>query len=144
MTVESMDDAVARCAQQMTELPYAHLLGIGVQVGERVWIAGPAVDRPTNLFSVTKAVVARGVFESMKAGIFSDLDDVVSVRGSGKSPPKLRDLLWMTQAWHRDPDMDDIERNQTDPHTYNHHRGHTALGGQSPADLVPNLCGQNT
>jgi Integrase core domain len=28
-------------------------------------------------------------------------------------------------------------------HTYNHHRGHTALGGKSPADLVPNLCGQN-
>ena len=29
-------------------------------------------------------------------------------------------------------------------HTYNHHRGHTALGGKSPADLVPNLCGRNT
>ena len=29
-------------------------------------------------------------------------------------------------------------------HTDNHHRGHTALGGQSPADLVPNLRGQNT
>ena len=29
-------------------------------------------------------------------------------------------------------------------HTYNHHRGHTALGGLSPADLVPNLCGQNS
>ena len=29
-------------------------------------------------------------------------------------------------------------------HTYNHHRGHTALGGLSPADLVPNLSGQNT
>jgi transposase InsO family protein len=29
-------------------------------------------------------------------------------------------------------------------HTYNHHRGHTALGGQTPADLVPNLCGQNS
>lgn len=28
-------------------------------------------------------------------------------------------------------------------HTYNHHRGHTALGGKSPADLVPNLRGQN-
>lgn len=27
-------------------------------------------------------------------------------------------------------------------HTYNHHRGHTALGGLSPADRVPNLCGQ--
>ena len=29
-------------------------------------------------------------------------------------------------------------------HTYNHHRGHTAIGGLSPADLVPNLCGQNS
>jgi transposase InsO family protein len=29
-------------------------------------------------------------------------------------------------------------------HTYNHHRGHTALGGKSPIDLVPNLSGQNT
>ena len=28
-------------------------------------------------------------------------------------------------------------------HTYNHHRGHTALKGKSPADLVPNLRGQN-
>lgn len=28
-------------------------------------------------------------------------------------------------------------------HTYNHHRGHTALNGQSPADLVPNLRGEN-
>ncbi|MCV7240902.1 IS481 family transposase [Mycolicibacterium celeriflavum] len=27
-------------------------------------------------------------------------------------------------------------------HTYNHHRGHTALGGQPPATRVPNLCGQ--
>jgi len=29
-------------------------------------------------------------------------------------------------------------------HYYNHHRGHTALGGKSPADRVPNLCGQYT
>jgi transposase InsO family protein len=27
-------------------------------------------------------------------------------------------------------------------HTYNHHRGHTALGGQPPATRVPNLSGQ--
>ena len=27
-------------------------------------------------------------------------------------------------------------------HTYNHHRGHTALGGQPPANCVPNLSGQ--
>jgi transposase InsO family protein len=29
-------------------------------------------------------------------------------------------------------------------HTYNHHRGHTALAGASPADRVPNLAGQNS
>ncbi|MGV0655516.1 IS481 family transposase [Mycolicibacterium thermoresistibile] len=29
-------------------------------------------------------------------------------------------------------------------HTYNYHRGHTALGGQPPASRVPNLSGQNT
>jgi transposase InsO family protein len=29
-------------------------------------------------------------------------------------------------------------------HTYNHHRGHTALGGHPPATRVPNLPGQNT
>jgi transposase InsO family protein len=29
-------------------------------------------------------------------------------------------------------------------HYYNHHRGHTALGGASPADRVPNLRGQYT
>ncbi|MFE0069906.1 integrase core domain-containing protein, partial [Nonomuraea sp. NPDC059023] len=28
-------------------------------------------------------------------------------------------------------------------HAYNHHRGHTALGGQPPANRVPNLSGQN-
>ena len=29
-------------------------------------------------------------------------------------------------------------------HTYNHHRAHTALGGQPPASRVPNLTGQYT
>jgi len=29
-------------------------------------------------------------------------------------------------------------------HCYNHHRGHTALGGHPPASRVPNLTGQNT
>ncbi|HEX8863175.1 MAG TPA: integrase core domain-containing protein, partial [Actinomycetes bacterium] len=28
-------------------------------------------------------------------------------------------------------------------HRYNHHRGHTALGGHPPASRVPNLTGQN-
>ena len=29
-------------------------------------------------------------------------------------------------------------------HFYNHHRGHTALKGKSPIDLVPNVPGQNS
>ncbi|WP_406817868.1 IS481 family transposase [Mycobacterium sp. M23085] len=40
----------------------------------------------------------------------------------------------------------DTERCEQFPiwlHTYNHHRGHTALGGQPPATRVPNLSGQN-
>jgi transposase InsO family protein len=39
----------------------------------------------------------------------------------------------------------DTERCQEYPrwlHNYNHHRGHTALGGQPPASRVPNLSGQ--
>lgn len=39
----------------------------------------------------------------------------------------------------------DAERCEEFPrwlHTYNHHRGHTALGGQPPASRVPNLSGQ--
>jgi transposase InsO family protein len=37
-------------------------------------------------------------------------------------------------------------RDALDPwlHTYNHHRGHTALKGQPPASRVTNLTGQNT
>lgn len=41
----------------------------------------------------------------------------------------------------------DAERCQEFPrwlHTYNHHRGHTALGGQPPASRIPNLSGQYT
>jgi transposase InsO family protein len=39
----------------------------------------------------------------------------------------------------------DTERCEAFPiwlHTYNYHRGHTALGGQPPASFVPNLSGQ--
>ena len=38
----------------------------------------------------------------------------------------------------------DTERCEQFPiwlHTYNHHRGHTALGGQPPATRAPNLSG---
>ena len=54
----------------------------------------------------------------------------------------------MLEEWaYAQPYPSETERAARFPewlHTYNHHRGHTALGGKSPADLVPNLCGQNT
>jgi transposase InsO family protein len=45
------------------------------------------------------------------------------------------------------PYASETERRQAlDPwlHIYNHHRGHTALGGLPPASRVPNLSGQHT
>ena len=45
------------------------------------------------------------------------------------------------------PYRSDHERCQSFPdwlHDYNHHRGHTALGGLAPASRVPNLSGQYT
>lgn len=45
------------------------------------------------------------------------------------------------------PYRSETERRQAFPawlHTYNHHRAHTALGGQPPATRVPNLTGQYT
>jgi transposase InsO family protein len=45
------------------------------------------------------------------------------------------------------PYQSETERREAFPawlHTYNHHRGHTALDGHSPASRIPNLSGQNT
>jgi transposase InsO family protein len=54
----------------------------------------------------------------------------------------------MLEEWaYAQPYLSEGERAACFPdwlHTYNHHRGHTALDGKSPADLVPNLCGQNS
>ena len=47
----------------------------------------------------------------------------------------------------RRPYRSETERREAFPqwlHTYNHHRGHTALEGQPPATRVPNLTGQYT
>ncbi|MGW3633872.1 integrase core domain-containing protein, partial [Streptomyces sp. NPDC005122] len=44
------------------------------------------------------------------------------------------------------PYRSEQERREAFPpwlHTYNHHRGHTALKGQPPASRVPNLTGQS-
>lgn len=46
---------------------------------------------------------------------------------------------------HDRPYRTETERRDAFPgwlHTYNHHRGHTALKGQPPASRVPNLSGR--
>ncbi|WP_248958444.1 IS481 family transposase [Sphaerisporangium perillae] len=52
----------------------------------------------------------------------------------------------LLEEWaYAQPYTSETERRQALPHwlhTYNHHRGHTALNGQPPASRVPNLSGQ--
>jgi len=54
----------------------------------------------------------------------------------------------LLEEWaYAQPYLSEAERSAAFPawlHTYNHHRGHTALKGASPADRVPNLAGQYT
>jgi transposase InsO family protein len=54
----------------------------------------------------------------------------------------------MLEEWaYARPYLSEAQRVATLPdwlHSYNHHRGHTALGGQPPASRVTNLSGQNT
>lgn len=53
----------------------------------------------------------------------------------------------MLEEWaYAQPYRSDTARREAFPvwlHSYNHHRGHTALKGDSPADHVPNLRGEN-
>jgi transposase InsO family protein len=54
----------------------------------------------------------------------------------------------MVEEWaYARPYRSETERTQAFQawlHYYNHHRGHTALKGQSPASRVTNLSGQYT
>jgi transposase InsO family protein len=54
----------------------------------------------------------------------------------------------LVEEWaYARPYRSETERREAFPawlHTYNHHRGHTALKGQPPASRVPNLAGQYT
>jgi transposase InsO family protein len=50
---------------------------------------------------------------------------------------------WAYAAVYRS-DAERIAAYSTWLHRYNHHRGHTALGGRPPASRVTNLSGQNS
>lgn len=115
MAPSGVDEAFAACVTALAAPEYRHLLGVGVLVYGKCWLGGPDTERRTNVFSVTKAVLARAISEAVHDGVFRSVDDIVSVVGADQVRPTVRDLLWMTQSWLVNPDMDEIERQSTDP-----------------------------
>jgi transposase InsO family protein len=74
-------------------------------------------------------------------------------RPGGKGPAQLAPRCpadptrTLADEWaYARPYTTETERRALDPwlHTYNHHRGHTALKGQPPASRVTNLSGHNS
>lgn len=114
MVLSALDEAIARTVDALRQPAYRHLLGVGMILGGEVRVAGPAPDRPTDVFSVTKAVVALGVREAVRRGHFDGDDDRLTVLDSA-CPPTIGSLLGMTQQWRAEPDMDGIERSGQDP-----------------------------
>ncbi|MFC0680067.1 serine hydrolase domain-containing protein [Lysobacter korlensis] len=110
-----VDSIFAACVAALGNREFAHLLGVGIAIGEEVRLGGPAPGVPTDVFSVSKAVVAQGVGEAIRAGVFVSADETLTVPGPFGCRPTVRDLLWMTQPWRADPDMDDVERLPYDP-----------------------------
>ncbi len=107
-------DAATRAAAAALDDPgFAHLLAVGVSVDGVGRFAGWAPDTPTDVFSVTKSVLARGVLAAVEEGIFDGLDDPVTLAaGTGTT---VRRLLWMSQSWSSDPDLDALEAGAVDP-----------------------------
>jgi transposase InsO family protein len=80
-----------------------------------------------------------------RAGITPKRTRAYRPQTNGKVERFNRTLL---DEWaYAQPYTSETERRAALPHwlhTYNHHRGHTALAGQPPATRVPNLTGQNS
>ncbi|GAA2768551.1 hypothetical protein GCM10010103_75930 [Streptomyces paradoxus] len=80
-----------------------------------------------------------------RAGITHERTRPYRPQTNGKAERFNRTLL---DEWaYARPYWSEAERREAFPgwlHTYNHHRGHTALAGQPPASRVPNLTGQYT
>lgn len=115
MIAPPTERAFADCLAALDEPGFAHLTGIALSVGGDVRSGGRAVDRPTDAFSITKAVLARGVLLAIGQGYFTGLDDPLTLAGRTGVPVRPGDLLWMTQPWAREPDMDRLEQGPDDP-----------------------------
>ncbi len=110
----AIDAAFSQCIDALEQPAFAHLLGIGIVIGNDIRMGGSAVDRRTNIFSVTKAVLARGVHEAFRSGVFAGYDEQITL-GRSDCRPTIGNLLGMTQSWLTEPDMDALEARPVDP-----------------------------
>lgn len=83
-----------------------------------------------------------------RVGWYDDAAYVAFVEAYGWDVTEWPGYLTLADEWaYARPHTSEAERRAAlDPwlHLYNHHRGHTALGGQPPASRVTNLSGQYT
>lgn len=114
MPAGALDEAIGATVAALRQPAYRHLLGVGIILEGQERFCGMAIDRLTDVFSVTKPVVARGVREAMRHGLFTGDDDRITAPDS-RCPPTIGDLLAMTQQWRSEPDMDRIEQSGQDP-----------------------------
>ncbi len=108
-----LDVATREGAAALDDPGFAHLLAVGMSVdGVRRFI-GRAPDVPTDVFSVTKSVLARAALDAVDEGIFASLDDPITLAAA--TGATVRRLLWMSQSWSSAPDMDALEAGTADP-----------------------------
>lgn len=106
---------------------HAYFASYGVTVRRVLTDNGPVTSRTTGATPLRR----RGYRTSAHARI-------------GRRPT----ARWSPDEWaYATPYCTEAERRETFPdrqHSYNHHRGHTALNGRPPASRVTNLVGQYT
>jgi hypothetical protein len=99
----------------LSQPQFGHLVGIGMAINGDMRLGGPAPDQVTNTFSVTKTVLAWAILEAVRLGVFSDLEEVITVAAPPECGATPRSLLWMAHSWHQEPDMDALEVLPHDP-----------------------------
>src|SRR4028119_1644334 len=112
---KALDDAFNAAIDNLRQPEFAHLVGIGMAVNGETRLGGPAPDHVTNTFSVTKTVLAWAVLEAVRIGVFTSLEEVITVAAPARCGATPRSLLVMAHAWSEEPDMDAREVLPHDP-----------------------------
>jgi CubicO group peptidase (beta-lactamase class C family) len=115
MSDKTLDEAFGAAIDELSQPQFGHLVGIGMAINGDMRLGGPAPDQVTNTFSVTKTVLAWAILEAVRLGVFSDLEEVITVAAPPECGATPRSLLWMAHSWHQEPDMDALEVLPHDP-----------------------------